>query len=153
MSSYRGFTNKLEGYSYSPLEVVIAVILIVVLGTLLDSNYKIGLERAAYKKSYRAYDQIKQALFRDMSSATPTNRFMMKNIIGPGPLPQPLEEIFLDDGIVLNYLVRIYERSLRGVPKDQLRYQVTHKDSNVVLQYTEINGKILEQTLSKNYSN
>ena len=140
-------TRKIDGYAYSPLEIVVSIVVFLVVIILSWANYSESVSRAADKRAYRVYDQIKQGVYRDMSSSNPTRRFIIKNVVGPVSLPPPLEEIFVDEGVVLNYVIRIYESRKNGIPKDQFRFEVASERSKKRFRYVEINGRILEQVL------
>ncbi len=74
---------------------------------------------------------------------------MIQNMVGPAPLPEPLEDVFLDEGVRLNFLIRIAEKSKRGQSKDLLRFEVTHKKGDRIYRYTEVRGILTEQVISK----
>ncbi len=148
-SLLKTFTKKIEGYNFSLLELFFSAAIIVLLTILVISNLNVTNQRSFETMAQSTYDKLKQTIYSDMSSPNPTRRYLMKHIVGPGSLPPPFEDLFLKDGIILNYLIRVYEPAKMGRPKDHLRFEVTHAKSGNVYRYTEVNGVVFEQVVAK----
>lgn len=141
--------KKIEGYLFSPFELVAALCLLVATVNLLLINFNVSGERSIEKKAEHAYDLIRQAAYNEMSSSKPMRRYLIKDFTGPGTLPEPLSDVFLDEGVKLNYLIRVYQPAKRGRPRDQLRFEVTHEGGTKLYRYLEVRGQILEQVIHK----
>jgi len=143
------FFKKRVGYSFSLFEAILAISLCLVTAWLLLVNLKHSRERGYEQSARSAYDKIKQAVYEEMSSPGAAQRYLMKNFIGPATLPSPLNEVFLDKGQELNYLIRVHQRSKKGRSREQLRFEVTHAQGKYIYRYTEVNGLLLEQLIEK----
>lgn len=141
--------KKIDGYLFSPFELFLAGSILLATINLLLINFSDSRDRSKEKKAEHAYDLIRQAAYNEMSSPRPLRRYLAKDIQGPGALPDPLSDVFLEDGVKLNYLIRVYQPAKRGRPRDQLRFEVTHINGNRLYRYTEVKGKILEQVIQK----
>lgn len=141
--------KKIEGFAISPLEIISAFGLVFLLFELSSHNLSEFTANNYDEKAAAAYAQIKNAAYQEMSSPTPKNKYLMKNIIGPKSLPKPLAGVILDKGLKLNYLIRVYQPGKSGQPRDQLRFEIMHEKGGHIYRYTEIRGNILEQVIKK----
>ncbi|MDZ4785744.1 MAG: hypothetical protein SGJ02_06685 [bacterium] len=146
---YKNFNKKIEGYLFSPIELFVTVSIIILLVFIVIENLSVSRMKAYDALALKGYDKIKLALYSNMSLPNPVRKFMIQNMVGPAPLPEPLEDVFLDEGVRLNYLIRIAEKSKRGQSKDLLRFEVTHKKGDRIYRYTEVRGILTEQVISK----
>lgn len=146
---FKELAKPIKGYSFSFVELIVALAAVIMLVILI--NYNISASRVASfdLAAKNNYDRLKQAIYQNMSSPMPERRYLMKNIVGPGPLPAPFDTVFLDNGIVVNYLIRVYEPRLNGQPKDQLRLEISHIHGRSIYRYVEINGVLTEQVVAK----
>lgn len=141
--------KKIEGYAVSPLEILSVFGLLFLVFELTAHNLSAFSAKSYDQLAATAYAQIKNAAYEEMSSPTPTNKYLMKNIVGPKSLPKPLANIILDKGLKLNYLIRVYQPGKSGQPRDQLRFEIMHEKGGHIYRYTEIRGNILEQVIKK----
>jgi hypothetical protein len=141
--------KKIEGYAVSPVEIISVLLLILLVFKLTSHNLAEYSAKSYDQRAAAAYAQIKNAAYEEMSSPTPKNKYLMKNIVGPKSLPKPLSKIILEKGLKLNYLIRVYQPGKSGQPRDQLRFEIMHEKGGHIYRYTEIRGNILEQVVRK----
>jgi len=141
--------KKIEGYAVSPVEIASVLLLVLLVFKLTAHNLAEFSAKSYDRRAATAYAQIKNAAYEEMSSPTPKNKYLMKNIVGPKSLPKPLSKIILEKGLKLNYLIRVYQPGKSGQPRDQLRFEIMHEKGGHIYRYTEIRGNILEQVVKK----
>lgn len=145
----KNFTKKIEGFLVSPLELLCLVALVTLSIKTLSGNLSKASQIDYDMQAMSLYETIKSEAYSESSSPKPFKKYLMKNIIGPGTLTNPLTEVILGKGLRLNYLIRINQSSRVGQSRYQLRFEVSHDLGQKIFRYTEIGGEILEQVIQK----
>jgi hypothetical protein len=141
--------TKFSGFLVSPTELFVFCLVFFMSLKFGLSNLRESRLQGHDLAASRSYDVLKSALYNEMSSPNPQKKYLIKNVLGPAPLPNPLSDIMLDKGVRLNYLIRVSQPARIGRARDQLRFEVSHDDGRNVYRYTEIQGEILEQVIRK----
>ncbi|RMD83814.1 MAG: hypothetical protein D6808_08045 [Candidatus Dadabacteria bacterium] len=133
----------------STKERAVTVITVLCALFLFAFDYRLYSFSKKERDAQLSYYAVKNAVYREMSRPGGRRRFIMKNISGPGRLPDPLQEVVFKDGIVLDYLIRIRDLRLEKEPIEQLRFQVRHKDGRYAYRYEKIRGVVVEQVYAR----
>ena len=134
MTSEKGFVK---------LWVIGALISLVVTAVLMPQNIK-KIELVLLERNLsHSYEQLKDILNASSDEAKRLPIVFIFNQFGPTPLPEPFHKVVLEEGMVVDFIVRFW---LIGFGDVRL-LQVRSDQSHIAYRQLVFNGKSFEQTI------
>ncbi len=93
------------------------------------------------------YRNVKVAFFDLVNSENAPNRIVMRRVLGPINLPQPLQTVSLSPGVQVNLTYVKRFRNNRP-PRTTTNLDVFHREGTVRYRYRERNGVVTEQQIA-----
>ncbi len=125
------------------LWMIAALISIAAIAILMPQNIK-KIEVILQERNLKhSYEQVKEILNASSDEARRLPIVFILNQVGPAPLPDPFDKVVLEEGMVVDFLVRFW---LIGYGDVRL-LQVHNDQSRIAYRQVYLNGRSLEQTI------
>ncbi len=149
ISGKKFWSSVIPGYSFTRVELFTVLICLSLTAIFARANLHQFQHNSFDSLALVAYDDLKNSLYLEMSSPRPNRKYLVKNILGPGPLPPPMASVLLPKNVRLNYLIRVSQPAKNGRGRALLRFELWHEKGTVMYRYTEVEGEVLEQVIKK----